>query len=146
LTSPYIDDALAAGCHLLAHGHDLSSVYQATCGAARRAWAKDHKTLLTEYIRAYVEATRWCFEPRNHDACSKLLERYHGLDPARAEKTLRAILDPDSGIYPDAQLNLPGIVAVLELRTEMGRLAPPLPPVEKYIDLSYYRHALKTGL
>lgn len=145
LTSPYIDDALAAGCHVLARGHDLSSVYQATCGAARRAWAKDHERLLTEYIRAYVEATRWCFEPRNHDACSKLLKSYHGLDPAQAEKTLQAILDPNSGIYPDAQLNLPGIAAVLELRAEMGRLTPTLPPVEKYIDLSYHRKAVNTG-
>jgi hypothetical protein len=55
-------------------------------------------------------------------------------------------LDPNSGIYPLAGLNLPGIAAVLELRAEMGRLTPPLPPVEKYIDLSYYRNALGTSL
>jgi ABC-type nitrate/sulfonate/bicarbonate transport system substrate-binding protein len=146
LTTPYIDDALAAGCHLLARGHELSSVYQATCGAARRAWARDHEALLTRYIRAYVEATRWCFEPRNRGACSKLLERHHALDQARAANTLKAVLDPDSGIYPFAELNLPGIAAVLELRAEMGRLTPPLPPVEKYIDLSYYRNALGARL
>jgi ABC-type nitrate/sulfonate/bicarbonate transport system substrate-binding protein len=146
LTAPYIDDALRAGCHLLARGHELSSVYQATCGAARRAWARDHEALLARYIRAYVEATRWCFEPRNRGACSKLLERHHALDQPRAEKTLKAILDPDSGIYPFAELNLPGIAAVLELRAEMGRLTAPLPPVEKYIALSYYRNALGTGL
>jgi ABC-type nitrate/sulfonate/bicarbonate transport system substrate-binding protein len=145
LTAPYIDDALAAGCHLMARGHELSSVYQATCGAARRAWARDHEALLTRYIRAYVEATRWCFEPRNRSACSKLLERHHALDPARAEKTLEALLDPDSGIYPGAELNLPGIAAVLEVRAQMGHLTSPLPPVEKYIDLSYYRNALGTS-
>jgi ABC-type nitrate/sulfonate/bicarbonate transport system substrate-binding protein len=146
LTTPYIDDALAAGCHLLARGDQLSSVYQATCGAARRAWARDHQAHLARYIRAYVEATRWCFEPRHRGACSKLLERHHGLDQARAEKTLQVLLDPGSGIYPGAELNLPGIAAVLELRAEMGHLPPPLPPVEKYIDLSYYRNALETGL
>ena len=142
LTAPYIDDALATGCHLLARGQELSSVYQATCGAARRAWARDHEALLARYIRAYVEATRWCFEPRNRRECSKLLARHHALDQARAEKTLQAILDPDSGLYPQAELNLPGIAAVLALRAEMGRLTAPLPPVEKYIDLSYYRSAL----
>lgn len=143
LTAPFIDDALAAGCHLLARGRQLSTVYQATCGAARRAWARDHEALLAHYIRAYVEATRWCFEPVNRQACLKLLERHHALDQARAEKTLIAILDPDSGLYPEAELNLPGVAAVLALRAEMGHLKLPLPPVEKYIDLSYYQQALR---
>jgi hypothetical protein len=31
---------------------------------------------------------------------------------------------------------------VLELRGEMGFLKTPLPPVEKYIDLSYYDRAI----
>lgn len=142
LTSPYIDDALGAGCHVLAGGHELSSVYQATCGAARRSWAGNHEALLVRYIRAYVEATRWCFAPGNRRACSKLLQKHHELDQARAEKTLHALLDPARGIYPAAELNLPGIAAVLELRAEMGQLKPPLPPIEKYIDLSYYRNAV----
>ncbi len=30
-----------------------------------------------------------------------------------------------------------------ELRAEMGFLNPPVPPVEKYIDLSYYDGAMK---
>jgi len=41
-------------------------------------------------------------------------------------------------------LNLPGLKAVLELRSEMGFLKQPLPPVEKYIDLSYYNRAIET--
>ena len=42
------------------------------------------------------------------------------------------------------KMNLPGLRAVLELRAEMGFLKPPLPPVEKYIDLSYYNRAVET--
>lgn len=144
LTAPFIDDALAAGCHLLARGRQLSTVYQATCGAARRAWARDHEALLARYIRAYVEATRWCFESVNRLACSTLLERHPALDQARAEKTLITILDPDLGLSPDAELNLPGVAAVLALRAEMGHLTLPLPPLEKYIDLSYYQNALRS--
>lgn len=146
LTAPYIDDALAAGCHCLARGHELSSVYQATCGAARREWARDHKAVLIRYIRAYVEATGWCFEVRNRSACLKLLEKHNAVDAARAEKTLGALLHPDSGLYPKAGLNLPGLAAVLMLRAELGPLALPLPPIEKYIDLSYHQSALRIGL
>jgi ABC-type nitrate/sulfonate/bicarbonate transport system substrate-binding protein len=146
LTAPYTGDALAAGCHCLARGDELSSIYQATCGAARRDWARDHEAVLVRYIRAYVEATRWCFEPRNRSACSKLLEKHNALDAARAEKTLGALLDPDCGLYPQAELNLSGLAAVLALRAEMGYLTRPLPLIEKYIDLSYYQNALRIGL
>jgi hypothetical protein len=33
--------------------------------------------------------------------------------------------------------------AVLELRAEMGYLAQPLPPMEKYVDFTYYDEAIK---
>ncbi|MBI2361010.1 MAG: hypothetical protein HYV04_19250, partial [Deltaproteobacteria bacterium] len=61
---------------------------------------------------------------------------------AAAAQALDALLDPEYGLYPKAELNLPGIAAALELRAEMGYLGRPLPPVEKYVDLSYYRRAI----
>jgi len=141
LTSPFVADALASGCHLLARGDEILPVYQATCGAARKAWARDHNEVLVRYIRAYLEATRWCFNPSNRRACLDLLKKHSGLDEKRAENTLATLLEPDRGLYPDAKLNIPGLAAVLTLRAEMGYLQPPLPPAEKYIDLSYYRRA-----
>jgi hypothetical protein len=70
-----------------------------------------------------------------------LLKKHNSLDEKRAENTLATLLEPDRGLYPDAKLNIPGLAAVLTLRAEMGYLQPPLPPAEKYIDLSYYRRA-----
>jgi hypothetical protein len=67
-----------------------------------------------------------------------------GLDEKRGATALARLLDPPHGLYPDAALNIPGLAAVLELRAEMGRLAAPLPAVDRYIDLSYYRKAVAT--
>jgi hypothetical protein len=53
-------------------------------------------------------------------------------------------LEPGYGIYPEPKLNLAGVEAVLELRAEMGFLKRPVPPVEKYLDLSYYREAVES--
>ncbi len=142
LTAPYVGKALEADCHLLVRGHEMKPVYQATCGAARRVWALQNADLLVNYIRAYVEATRWCFDPRNRQSCLDLLAKLGGIKGSSAEETLDALLDPKHGIYPGAELNLPGIAAVLELRAEMGYLTPPVPPPEKYLDLSYYRKAM----
>jgi len=142
LTPPFIGSAVAQGCHVLARGDEIVPCYQATGGAAKRSWAERNRDLLTNYIRAYIEATQWCFEPINRHRCLELLGRYSGITGSMAENTLDALLDPAYGIYPTAELNLPGIRAALELRAEMGYLKRPLPPVEKYADVSFYESAI----
>jgi ABC-type nitrate/sulfonate/bicarbonate transport system substrate-binding protein len=142
LTPPFVGNALERGCHLLARGDEIVPCYQGTAGAARRSWAEKNRNVLIRYIRATVEATRWCFEPKNHSQCIELLGKHNGIQGRAAENTLDALLDPDYGIYPEAELNLPGVKAALELRAEMGVLNRPVPAVEKYIDLSYYQKAL----
>lgn len=141
LTEPFIRNALDAGCHLLAKDFEMIPSYQGTCGAASRRWAERHPEKLVRYIRAYMEATRWCFDRRNRGACLGMLARYGGIDGAGAEHTLNALLDPERGLYADAGVNLSGIKAALGLRAELGYLARPIPPVEKYVDDSYYRKA-----
>jgi NitT/TauT family transport system substrate-binding protein len=142
LTEPYVANALAAGCHLLAKDAEMMPVYQGTCGAASRRWAQQHAEHLSRYIRAYVEATQWCLELQNRRFCLDILGRHNGIDGAVAEKTLDALLDRERGLYPRAALNTSGVAAALDLRGELGYRARPAPPVQKYLDLSYYRRAL----
>ena len=137
LLPPFTGNAVARGCHVLARGDQIVSCYQGTVGAAKRSWAEKNRELLISYIRAYVEATQWCFDTNNRASCLALLATHNGLEGKAAGETLDALLDSDYGLYPKAELNLPGLRAVLELRAEMGYLKQP-PPVEKYIDLSYY--------
>jgi ABC-type nitrate/sulfonate/bicarbonate transport system substrate-binding protein len=144
LTSPYIEDAIDSGCHLLARDKEIQPVYQATCGATSRAWAREHQALLVSYLKAYLEATRWCFDAANGDGCLRLLKQHMGIDEKRAAIALARLLDPQHGLSPKAALNISGLAAVLELRAEMGRLGAPVPPVDRYIDLSYYRKAVGT--
>ena len=144
LLPPFVGNAVARGCHVLARGDQIISCYQATVGAAKRSWAEKNRDLLISYIRAYVEATQWCFDIKNRASCLELLAIHNGIEGKAAEETLDALLDSDYGIYPKAELNLPGLKAVLELRAEMGYLKQPLPPVDKYIDLSYYDRAIET--
>jgi ABC-type nitrate/sulfonate/bicarbonate transport system substrate-binding protein len=144
LLPPFVENAVASGCRVLARGDQIISCYQGTVGAAKRSWAERNRELLISYIRAYVEATQWCFDIKNRASCLELLATHNGIEGKAAEKTLDALLDSDYGIYPKAELNLPGLKAVLELRAEMGYLKQPLPPIDKYIDLSYYNRAVET--
>ena len=145
LTEPFVENALKAHCHLLARDFEMIPSYQGTCGAASRRWAGRHPERLIQYIRAYVEATQWCFQRQNRQACLEILARHSEIHGGAAEHTLAALLDPDHGLYPTAALNLPGVTAALEVRADLGYLPPPIPAVEKYVDLSYYEKALSIG-
>jgi ABC-type nitrate/sulfonate/bicarbonate transport system substrate-binding protein len=116
LTPPFVGNALERGCHLLARGDQIVPCYQATGGAAKRSWATKHRNLLVSYIRAHIEATRWCFKPKNRSQSIELLGKHNGIQGQAAENTLDALLDPGYGTYPKAELNLSGLEAVLELR------------------------------
>ncbi len=144
LTEPFVLNALAAGCHLLARDFEMIASYQGTCGAASRRWAEQHPDRLVRYIRAYAEATQWCFERANRRACLDMLARHNEIDGTAAEHTLDALLNPQHGLYANAALNTSGVKSALELRAELGYLAHPIPSVEKYVDLSYHRTALST--
>ena len=142
LTEPFLSKALEAGYHLLARDFEMIPSYQGTCGAASRRWAEQHPDRLVRYIRAYREATRWCFERANRQACLDIVARHNEIEGTAAEHTLDALIHPQRGLYPNAALNMTGVKAALELRAELGYLARPIPPVEKYVDLSYHRRAL----
>jgi len=141
LTEPFIRNALDAGCRLLARDFEMIPSYQGTSGAASRRWAEQHPDRLVRYIRAYMEATQWCFNDRNRRACLDILARYSDIEGPAAEHTLDALLAPDAGLYAKAGVNISGVTAALELRAKLGYLVGPIPPVEKYVDLSYYRKA-----
>ncbi|MGH8549046.1 MAG: ABC transporter substrate-binding protein [Methylococcales bacterium] len=146
LTPPFVGHALASGCNHLVRGDGILPLYQATCGAARHTWAENHRDLLIGYISAYVEATRWCFDHQNRARCLDLLGKHNEIYGESAEDTLDALLDPTYGIYPKAELNLAGVAAVLELRAQLGYLKRPAPPLEEYLDRSFYRQATGTDL
>ena len=145
LTEPFVRNALEAGYKLLARDFEMIPSYQGTCGAASRRWAEQHPDRLVRYIRAYVEATQWCFESRNRQACLDILARHNEIEGLATEHTLDALLDPEHGLYTKASLNMSGVTAALQLRADLGYLARPLPAIEKYVDLSYYRKALSIG-
>jgi len=145
LTEPFVDNALRAGCHLLARDFEMIPSYQGTCGAASRRWAEQQPDRLIRYIRAYVEATQWCFASQNRQACLDILARHNEISGLAAKHTLDALLDPEHGLYPKADLHLSGVKAALEVRAELGYLARPIPPVKKYVDLSYYQKAFSIG-
>jgi ABC-type nitrate/sulfonate/bicarbonate transport system substrate-binding protein len=131
-TPPFSLELLSRGFTLLARAHDHVPRYQASCGVATRAWARENPEVLRSYVRAYKESLAWTLAPANRAAAVAELATQFGLGPALAASTFDSLADPSDGLFPDARIDLPGIQAVLALRLEAGLLRPPLPDPAKY--------------
>jgi ABC-type nitrate/sulfonate/bicarbonate transport system substrate-binding protein len=120
---------------------DYVPYFQGSVAMTKRSWAAKNSDTLIRYIRAYVAASDWLFEPKNREeAIEILLRSVKRFDRAQANATyengLRKVF------IPKAAVNLDGLRQVIELFWEAEGLKPPLPSPEKYVDLSYHAKAM----
>src|SRR5262249_21829479 len=73
LSSPYDLLAERAGLRVL---QPLEGPYQGNVGAARRDWARRNPQLLRAFVKAYLEAVGWLYEPANKPEACDILARH----------------------------------------------------------------------
>ncbi len=145
LNLPFSLEAEASGLHSLGRPTDMLGPYQAGGNYARRAWARDNAGALENYLAGFVEALRWSLDPQNHAAAVAILVEKLKLPQDMAEKSLTLMSEPGFGFAHDAALDLAGFKNVLALRAEVegGKTPETSAELQRYIDLSYYDHAMK---
>jgi ABC-type nitrate/sulfonate/bicarbonate transport system substrate-binding protein len=142
LNLPFTIQAEQLGMRSLGNTVDILGPYQANGAFALRAWVESNGPLLERYIAAYVESLRWVRRPENRGECTAILMDKLKISREVAERTYRLLVDPARGFTPDAQFDMEGFRNLLALRAEIegGGAAP---RAEKYLDLSYYRRAIR---
>jgi ABC-type nitrate/sulfonate/bicarbonate transport system substrate-binding protein len=142
LLTPFDLLAEKLGLRVLQKASDVLPRYQGIVGAARRAWANANARTLTNFIRGYLDALRWLFDPVNREAAAAiLLERVPNMTPELAAATCKIFLAKQGGFEPDARVDVEGIKQVLELRSEYGEPRKKLTDASQYLDLGYYEAA-----
>jgi ABC-type nitrate/sulfonate/bicarbonate transport system substrate-binding protein len=111
--------------------------YQGSVGVTTRRWAANNADTLVAYIRAYRESLHWTLDPANRGAAVAHLAKDFGLPLEIAASTYDVLADPREGLYRDADIDVPGIQTVLDLRVENGLLKAPTPAPSKYYDTRY---------
>jgi ABC-type nitrate/sulfonate/bicarbonate transport system substrate-binding protein len=140
LNLPYSLQAAAKGLKSIGRTTDMLGPYQAGGAYVRRAWARDNAATLENYLAAFVEALRWSLDPNNHAEAAAILVDKLKLPQDVAEKSLVLMAEPGFGFARDAAFDMPGFKNVLALRAEVEGGTPSDP--QRYIDLSYYDHAM----
>ncbi|MGH7828578.1 MAG: ABC transporter substrate-binding protein, partial [Candidatus Binatia bacterium] len=99
LAPPNSDQAIEAGGRLLADSAEYVPGWPLTCGWTLRSWAESHRELIVRFIRAWVRATDWVVDPKNHDELVGLLMKKGSLSRRSAETAIQKTV-------PKARINL----------------------------------------
>jgi ABC-type nitrate/sulfonate/bicarbonate transport system substrate-binding protein len=145
MNPPYSIVAEQQGLKRMASAVATLGAYQGSAALALRSWAPAHRDTIERYIRAYVDGLRWILDPANKDKSVALLGENLKISPDIAAAAYAVAANPKTGFAKDARLDMQGFRNVLKLRADMhGDWGGKPPSPAKYLDLSYYRQALKT--
>lgn len=144
LLTPFDLLAEKVGLRVLQKASEVFPRYQGIVGATRRSWAKDNADSLKRFIRAYLDALAWLFQPANRNAAAAILvEKVPNMTPELASATCDIFLAKSGGFEQEARIDVEGIKQVLALRSEYGQPKKKLTDPGQYTDLSYYEAARK---
>jgi ABC-type nitrate/sulfonate/bicarbonate transport system substrate-binding protein len=110
--------------------------------AARRSWAAAHEEAMVALARAFGATFRLLRDPAHRDEVVQAIVETTGADAAAARAILALYYEPDRGVMPkQGEINMSGMTAVIALLGAAGRVPPPLPPAERFVDLRYLHKA-----
>lgn len=134
LNPPFDAQAEAAGFVRFADQRSVLPNYTATVLAVNRAWAEKNRETVLAFLRAWLAGVRWVNDPTNREEAIKLVGARLKLNPKLAAE--RVAEETATGA-----INVPGLDAVLNLRTQFGFKLPMGSDLKPYYDLGYYRAA-----
>ncbi|GAB7524556.1 ABC transporter substrate-binding protein [Paraburkholderia sp. 2C] len=144
LSTPFNILARNKGFNQIATATDVIGPYQGNVAATRRSWARNNKAKVVAFIRAYVEAIDWLYDPKNRDEAIRILmKNVPQMSPELAATTYGELLDPHAGFFRKGRMNVAGIRTVLALRSRYATPHKALTDPSKYYDPAYYRAAMR---
>jgi ABC-type nitrate/sulfonate/bicarbonate transport system substrate-binding protein len=137
---PLSSDAAEMGYNVIGKAADIIPHYQLTEVSSRRGWAEKNRPVMVRFMKGMVLAMRWLYD--NKEPAIEFLAKEMKLKPAHARRGWEYYTE--NRIWnPNAEANLEGVKAVIQIMAERGQLKPPLPSPAKYVDHSYLDEALK---
>jgi len=137
---PYSDIAIDQGFNKLGDTLELIPTYQFNAVTMNPAWAEKNRTSVVRFLKAHIRSLRWIYE--QPDQAAEFFTQEMGVKPPYARRGVDYFTK--NKIFPiDGAVTLDGLKVNIEVQARDGVLKEPLPPPEKYVDLSYLKQAQK---
>jgi ABC-type nitrate/sulfonate/bicarbonate transport system substrate-binding protein len=131
------------GFRKLGDSLEVVPVLQFNVIAARRAWANEHKDLVTRLARAFGATFRFMRDPANRGQVAQMIVATTGASEDVARAILALYFEPDRGVLPkQAEIDMAGMAKVIELLAASGQISgSPPAAADRFVDLQYLRAA-----
>jgi ABC-type nitrate/sulfonate/bicarbonate transport system substrate-binding protein len=117
--------------------------YQGMSGAARASWANENRNSVLGFIRAFLRAVAWIYEPSNREKAFEIFNRNSpGARPNAAAVAHRVMFGAHNGFLRDGAVDLDGLRSVLKLRSKYGKPEKALIEPTAYFDPSFLAQVL----
>ena len=127
--------------------HSFGTTYEAGpvtfyMDIVRREWAKTHQDTIVRYLRAEADAIRFINDPKNRGEVAKAIADITHVPPDLVNQLVTAYADPKLRILsPHGEFDMASFNNLLRFAKDSGNYDKPLPPAEKFVDLSYVKAA-----
>jgi ABC-type nitrate/sulfonate/bicarbonate transport system substrate-binding protein len=137
---PYADIAVDKGFPNLGDTMEVISTYAFNAININPAWAEKNRPAVVKFIKAHIQALRWIYETPAEAA--DFLTKELGLQAPYARRGIDYYIK--NKVYAvNGEVTLPGLKVNIDVQAQDGVLKEPLPPPERYTDLTYLRQAQK---
>ena len=137
---PFSDIAADRGFPVLGDTMEVISSYQFNAVNINPAWAEKNRSSVVKFIKGHIQALRWIYERPGEAA--DFLTKELGLQAPYARRGIDYYINHK--VYPiNGDVTLSGLKVNIEVQAQDGVLKEPLPPPEKYTDLTYLHQAQK---
>src|SRR5918996_2836693 len=137
---PYSDIAIDQGLNRLGDTLEVIPVYQFNGVSINPAWAEKNRATVVRFLKSHIRSLRWIYE--HPDQAADFFTSEMGVKPPYARRGVDYFTQ--NKIFPiDGSVTLEGLKVNIEVQARDGVFKGPLPPPEKYVDLSYIKQAQK---
>jgi ABC-type nitrate/sulfonate/bicarbonate transport system substrate-binding protein len=141
IAAPAFFTVVDQGMRQLGISADYVGEYAFSNHYVRRDWAERNRETVVRYLTAIVKADRWVRDPANKDEGIRILaEATRTALPLARRSWDYAIEQLDSHAH-DGDVSLAGVANIMEMLADIGDLARPLPPPERFVDTRYLEEA-----
>lgn len=134
--------AIAQGFPRLGFTYEAGADLIFNVDMVRRAWGERNKDTLIRFVRAMASTYAFMNDPRNRDEVIAIVKDTGKLSEDVARQIYAPYLEPGRNVLPRrGEVSLPALERVLALMADVGAIAKPAPPAERFVDLQYLKAA-----
>lgn len=143
LAPPFDSRARADGFNVLAETlRDLPPL-QWNAYMVERGWAEAHRDALVGFLAAMRVSAQWLYDPANREEAIQRLTSELNVDEAIIRGDYAFLVEQNQVFSRDANFDRQGVEGYVTMFAGEGLIPSPPPPLERYIDTSYWEASMR---